>query len=190
MLAAWLCLTVRTESSHETASSPFSGTIISICRSTTCLLTSSYGISTNSEWSARTLATALHLKRARSPRGACVSLRLSPNWANSARLVAVGAVALLAVFQPLQAIGQEPLTRKVKSKVAPVYPDLARRMNITGTVRVVVVVSSNGTVKSTKLVGGHPILVTAALNDRKKWKFEPASDESTGLVEFKFQPSD
>jgi len=119
-----------------------------------------------------------------------VSLRLSPNWANSARLVAVGAVALLAVFQPLQAIGQEPLTRKVKSKVAPVYPDLAPRMNITGTVRVVVVVSSNGTVKSTKLVGGHPILVTAALNARKKWKFEPASDESTGLVEFKFQPSD
>jgi TonB family protein len=119
-----------------------------------------------------------------------VSLRPSPNWANNARLVVVGAVALLAVLQPFQAVSQEQLTRKVKSKVAPVYPDLARRMNITGTVRVVVVVSSNGTVKSTKLVGGHPIPVSAAMNALKKWKFEPAADESTGLVEFKFQPSD
>jgi TonB family protein len=88
------------------------------------------------------------------------------------------------------AMGQEQLTRKVKTRVAPVYPDIARRMNITGTVRVLVVLSSNGTVKSTKLVGGHPILVNAAMNALKKWKFEPASDESTGLVEFKFQPSD
>ena len=119
-----------------------------------------------------------------------MSLRLSPIWANNARLVVVGAVALLAVFKCLPAMGQEQLTRKVKTRVAPVYPDIARRMNITGTVRVVVVVSSNGTVKSTKLVGGHPILVNAAMNALKKWKFEPASDESTGLVEFKFQPSD
>lgn len=91
-----------------------------------------------------------------------MSLRLSPNWAIGARLVVVGAVALLAATQPLPAMGQEPLTRKVKSKVAPVYPDIARRMNITGTVRLVVVVSSKGTVKTTKLVGGHPILVSAA----------------------------
>jgi TonB family protein len=63
-------------------------------------------------------------------------------------------------------------------------------MSITGTVRVVVVVSNKGTVKSTKLVGGHPILVKAAIDALKKWKFEPASAESTGLVEFKFQPSD
>ena len=63
-------------------------------------------------------------------------------------------------------------------------------MNITGTVRVVVMVSSNGTVKSTKLVGGHPILVSAAMDALKRWKFEPGSEESTGMVEFKFQPSD
>jgi hypothetical protein len=52
------------------------------------------------------------------------------------------------------------------------------------------VVSSKGTVKITKLVGGHPILVSAAMDALKKWKFEPGSEESTGLVEFKFQPSD
>ena len=119
-----------------------------------------------------------------------MSSRRSPNWANSVRLIVLGAVTVLALIHPLQGLGQEQLTRKVKSRVAPVYPDIARRMSITGTVRVIVVVSSNGTVKSTKLVGGHPILVNAAMDALKKWRFEPASDESTGLVEFKFQPQD
>jgi TonB family protein len=98
---------------------------------------------------------------------------------------------LLAQDQPApaaQAAHTDELTRKIKSKVPPVYPDIARRMNITGTVRLVVVVSPNGAVKNTKVVGGHPLLVTAATEALKKWKFEPASEESTGIVEFKFQP--
>jgi TonB family protein len=85
---------------------------------------------------------------------------------------------------------QEELTRKTKTKVAPVYPDIARRMSITGTVKVLVVVAPNGNLKSTKVVGGHPLLVNAAMDAIKKWKFEPASEESTGIVEFKFQPQD
>jgi TonB family protein len=93
-----------------------------------------------------------------------------------------------ATFWALPLHSQEELTRKVKTKVAPVYPDLARRMNITGTVRVVVVVAPNGALKETKVMGGHPILVTAAVDALKKWKFEPAAEESTGTVEFKFSP--
>jgi len=86
--------------------------------------------------------------------------------------------------------GQEPqeITRKLKSKIAPLYPELARRMNITGTVRLAVVVSPNGTVKSSKPVGGHPLLVSAAMDAIKRWRFEPAQMESSGVVEFKFQP--
>jgi TonB family protein len=84
---------------------------------------------------------------------------------------------------------QDELTRKVKSKVSPVYPELARRMSISGVVKVQVVVAQNGTVKSTKIVGGHPLLVNAATDAVKKWKFEPASEETTGIVEFKFDPS-
>lgn len=99
-------------------------------------------------------------------------------------------VALSAVFRPLPSLAQEELTRKVKTKISPVYPDIARRMSITGTVKVVVVVAPNGSLKSTKVVGGHPLLVTAAMDALKKWKFEPATEESTGMVEFKFQPQD
>ena len=106
------------------------------------------------------------------------------------------ASALLALVvgtttvRPSPAFAQEELTRKVKSKVAPIYPDIARRMSISGTVKLVVVVGTNGSVKSTKALGGHPVLIGAALDAMKKWKFEPAADESTGVVEFKFQPQE
>jgi TonB family protein len=84
----------------------------------------------------------------------------------------------------------EELSRKVKTKVAPVYPEIARRMSITGTVKLSVVVTPNGTVKSSKAVGGHPVLVNAAMEAIKQWRFESAPTESSGIVEFKFQPQD
>jgi TonB family protein len=107
--------------------------------------------------------------------------------------LAVGAVA----FRPLPGLAQDvptadkdQLVRKVKTKVAPVYPDIARRMNIVGTVKVMVVVSPNGSLKSSKAVGGHPLLVNAAMDAIKKWKFESATEESSGIIEFKFHPQD
>jgi TonB family protein len=84
---------------------------------------------------------------------------------------------------------QEELTRKIKTKVSPVYPELARRMSISGVVKVQVVVAPNGFVKNAKVVGGHPVLANAAVDAVKKWRFEPASEETTGVVEFKFDPS-
>jgi TonB family protein len=83
---------------------------------------------------------------------------------------------------------QGEIVRRAKSRVQPVYPDLARKMNITGTVKVEVVVAPNGTVKDAKVVGGHPVLASAALDAIKKWRFEPATMESTGVVDFKFEP--
>jgi TonB family protein len=61
-------------------------------------------------------------------------------------------------------------------------------MNITGVVKVQVVVAPNGTVKEAKVVGGHPLLANAALDAVKKWRFEPAQAESSGVVDFKFEP--
>jgi len=106
------------------------------------------------------------------------------------RLWAIAGLLTVAVtiFHPLPAMAQGELTRKAKTKVMPAYPDLARRMNITGTVKVLVVVAPNGSLKDTKIVGGNPLLVNAAMDALKKWKFEPADSESTGTVEFKFQP--
>ena len=83
---------------------------------------------------------------------------------------------------------QGDVSRRAKSKVQPVYPELARKMNLTGTVKVEVVVSPNGSVKDAKVVGGHPVLAGAALDAVRKWRFEPAAMDSSGVVEFKFEP--
>src|SRR3954465_11170491 len=76
--------------------------------------------------------------------------------------------------------------RKVIKQVTPVYSEIARRANITGTVKVEITVAPNGTVKSTKLVGGSPLLADSALEAVKGWKYEPASAETTTIVIFNF----
>jgi hypothetical protein len=43
-------------------------------------------------------------------------------------------------------------------------------------------------VKETKVIGGHPILVTAAVDAVKKWKFDSANAETTGTLEIRFDP--
>ncbi len=99
-------------------------------------------------------------------------------------------VAVVAAAGSVNLRGQDSgsdIVRRAKSKVQAVYPELARKMNITGTVKVQVVVSPNGAVKEAKVVGGHPVLAGAALDAVKKWRFEPAPVESTGVVDFKFE---
>jgi TonB family protein len=98
-------------------------------------------------------------------------------------------VACLAVGFGLTAFAQEGnFDRKVKTKVPPAYPEIARKLGLSGTVKLELVVGPNGSVKDTKVIGGHPILVSAAVDAVKKWKFETASGESTGTVEFRFDP--
>src|SRR6202140_1492383 len=118
-------------------------------------------------------------------KGTCVSVQALN------RVFAVGLLLIggwIATSAPL-AWGEE-IDRKTKTKVAPVYPELARRMNISGVVKVQITVAANGSVKNTKLVGGHPVLANAALDAGKKWRFETASQETTGMVEFPFDPTE
>lgn len=102
---------------------------------------------------------------------------------------------LLAVTLGLGASGtalraqdhENDLTRQARSKVQPMYPELARKMKISGMVKLAVVVAPNGTVKEAKVLGGHPVLAAAALEAVQKWRFAPAAAESTGTVDFKFE---
>jgi TonB family protein len=79
--------------------------------------------------------------------------------------------------------------RKIKTKVAPVYPELAKRMSVGGRVKIEVVITPDGHVRSTRVVGGHPLLVQACQDAVKEWKFLPASEETTMIVEFSFTGS-
>jgi TonB family protein len=107
---------------------------------------------------------------------------------NISRSVLWGTLALAligpALSAPVQA--QEETTRKVKSRVDPLYPELARRMRISGTVKLQIVVTKDGAVKSTKVIGGPPLLIDASIDAVKRWKFEEAKDETTQPVEFKY----
>jgi TonB family protein len=80
-------------------------------------------------------------------------------------------------------------SRKVKSNPPPEYPDLARKMNITGAARVLVTVANDGSVTTVKELGGNPVLVAALVKAVKKWKYEPADRESSIEVKFEFAQS-
>ena len=77
-------------------------------------------------------------------------------------------------------------TRKPVANPDPEYPEIARRMNITGTVRMEIVIAADGTIKSVKVMGGHPLLVDAVEKALKKWKYAPAGTETTMQLDFKF----
>lgn len=106
------------------------------------------------------------------------------------RWMAIAIIALLAVMVAAQtASAQEESARKVKSRVAPTYPELARKLNVSGVVKVQITIAANGAVKSAKALGGHPLLIEPAVDAAKRWKYEPAKDETTTIVQFNFNPA-
>jgi TonB family protein len=106
----------------------------------------------------------------------------------SKKLLAAAAAALFVISLSFaQQSTVEEGKRKVRTKVLPAVPELARRMNITGKVKIEVVIASDGHVKSSRAMGGHPVLVQACQDAVKEWKFEPAPEETTQVVEFDFK---
>jgi TonB family protein len=104
----------------------------------------------------------------------------------------LGLVLLLGVSAavPRKASPQEASSdaakRKVRTKVAPDYPPLARQMNVTGKVKIEATIAADGHVSNTKVVGGSPLLVNASLDALKKWRFEPSAKETIEVIEFEF----
>jgi len=101
-------------------------------------------------------------------------------------VAATAAIALSGVFGFAQSGSTDESRRKVKTKTAPIYPELAKRMNVAGKVKIEVVITPDGRVKSTRVVGGHPLLVQACQDAVKEWKFVAAPEETTQVVEFEF----
>ena len=82
---------------------------------------------------------------------------------------------------------QSSSSRKITRQVAPTYPEVAKKINLGGTVKVVAVVGADGEVKSVEPVGGSPVLLKAAQDAVSKWKFAPGT-ESKENVELHFTP--
>jgi|HubBroStandDraft_5_1064220.scaffolds.fasta_scaffold10301_1 TonB family protein len=93
-----------------------------------------------------------------------------------------------ALLPPPHAAAQPHPERRIISKIAPTYPELARRMHLQGAVKLEVGVKADGAVKSTRALGGNPVLVQAAADAVSKWKFEVSSGETVEIVQLTFQP--
>jgi TonB family protein len=107
--------------------------------------------------------------------------------------IALSAASL--TFVPVKSLAQDAPTgdvkdhggRKVKTSVKPIYPDVARQMHITGTVRLEATVAADGKVRDTRVVGGSPMLAQEATNAVKRWKYEEAPKETIEVVEVVYQ---
>src|SRR5579864_4675755 len=101
-------------------------------------------------------------------------------------------IVMILLFSalPFLAQVQEQSTRERKliTRVEPEYPDTLKRLYIGGVVRVEVEVEPNGAVKSTKLLGGSPILGQSTMKAIKQWKYVPAASPETLTVKFEFDP--
>jgi TonB family protein len=99
-------------------------------------------------------------------------------------------VTLLAIA--LSAAAQDSATtepaRTVVHQVVPTYPEVARKMQMSGVVKLRAKVAPNGNVKSVEALGGSPLLVQAAEDAVRKWKYAPAPKETREMIELRFEP--
>jgi TonB family protein len=107
-------------------------------------------------------------------------------------LLRLSQLVMILLFSALPFVAQiqEQTTRERKliTRVEPEYPDTLKRLYIGGVVRVEVEVEPNGVIKSTKLLGGSPILGQSTMKAIKQWKYAPAASAETLTVKFEFDP--
>jgi len=104
--------------------------------------------------------------------------------------VVLGGSALVPPKGTAQDASTDVNKRKVRTKIAPEYPALAKQMNVTGKVKIETTISADGRVVGTKVIGGSPLLVNAALDAVKKWRFDPGPKDTSEVIEFEFDGQD
>ncbi|HEU5351084.1 MAG TPA: energy transducer TonB [Terracidiphilus sp.] len=97
------------------------------------------------------------------------------------------AAALLALTLAPAMQAHAADARAVRSRVAPVYPEVARRMRVTGVVKLSVTVNADGKVTDVKPVSGNQMLSYAAQQAVRKWKFESGAGSATMQVDVNFE---
>jgi periplasmic protein TonB len=59
------------------------------------------------------------------------------------------------------------------NKVEPQYPQMAKIAHVQGDVVLQALISKNGAIENLRAVSGHPILINAAMDAVKQWKYKP-----------------
>ena len=102
-----------------------------------------------------------------------------------------GLLAAATALQAQKELSQEDLASHLLKFVPPVYPAIAKAAHVQGDVVVSVELAPNGTVKSTKLVSGPPMLRQVTIDALQHWTYQPFQDgsdpiEVTGNVTVSF----
>jgi TonB family protein len=108
-------------------------------------------------------------------------IRSSKSWL---RIMQAAALAL-TMAMAMEARAAED--RAIKSRVAPIYPELAKRMKITGVVKVEAKVDADGKVLDVKTLTGNHMLSPAAEEAVRKWKFVPGDGVADVDVAINFE---
>ena len=102
------------------------------------------------------------------------------------RFVLILLLLLTVAPAPAQDSDTPQQARKVVLRVNPAYPDLAKRLHLSGVVKLRATIAPSGSVKLVEPVGGNPVLLKAAQDAVSNWKFAPAPDETREVVELRF----
>jgi TonB family protein len=84
------------------------------------------------------------------------------------------------------------LTGNAIERRTPTYPPLARQIRLEGSITVEIFISPDGRVESARALGGHPLLISAALEAARGWRFQPTllngvAVRVTGVITFNFK---
>ena len=101
---------------------------------------------------------------------------------------AVIATLTACMAHALPAVAQDTGDRKVVERVEPIYPPLAQRNGLSGTVKLRVLIAPDGKPKKVEVMGGNPVFVDNASDSVKKWKWASADHETTETVQLNFTP--
>ena len=78
---------------------------------------------------------------------------------------------------PAPAVHQPPVSHMMEGnlvhRVQPEYPALARQVRVQGLVVLRAVISRDGTIENLQVLSGHPLLIQAALNAVRQWRYRP-----------------
>ena len=78
---------------------------------------------------------------------------------------------------PAPTVHHPPTSRMMEGnliyRVQPEYPALARQVRIQGLVVLRAIISRDGTIENLQALSGHPLLVPAALNAVRQWRYRP-----------------
>jgi TonB family protein len=70
-------------------------------------------------------------------------------------------------------VGGNVQKAKIIRQVQPVYPEIAKKANVSGTVLLHVIVAKDGTVMQIQYISGPPLLMKASMDAVRHWQYEP-----------------